>query len=1035
MADQPGARLWPAIVDHRARSAPTELVGLIPKGSEVADGYQELTFAALARAVDACARWIEARIGRAKEPETIAYMATNDVRYLVFLLAAHKTGYQPLLPSTRLSDEGYKHILTGMKCEKFFYTPDKQRRVSEIQAVHPSTKPFEVPSLTEFLESESSPYPFEKTFNEAEDEVAIIIHSSGTTGMPKPVPLTHGFLATMDMAAYLSRPQGRRSALLHDLEPGQRVLATAPLFHLMGLIAFTEALFHQIPFVMCPDKPLSVDLLVDVIQTTHPTAVLLPPSILEDISHSPQARAALRTLQAVYFAGAPLAPEVGNALEAETKVITVIGSSEMGLINSFVPEGEKVWGYFEWNPAYGVKMEPQDDGLYELVIPRRADSRRIHGIFHTFPHLNEYHSNDLFVPHPERPNLWKYHGRKDDVLVLSNGEKLNPVTLEKVLEGHPRVKHALVVGQSRFQTALLVEPASPVADEKEFVDAIWPTVERANETVPKYGRVSKNKIRLASPSKPFKVTPKGTTQRRAVNHDYAEEIDAIYAAAAAAAAAGVPPLPETLDRAHLCEYVRTLVADILGRADLADDEDFYGAGLDSLQTIQLARTLQTAVSARMSAEVALNQQQIYAHPTVAQLAQSLVDLLHGNTRTTRVSRPERLANMIAKYTSQLPPFRPPPAALPAQSTVILTGSTGSLGTYLLHRLLTNPSIAKVYCFNRGATAAERQRDSFEAKGLDTQLLADANRVEFLPVAFGAPQFGLPDQLYTSLLEQVDLIIHNAWKVNFNHPLESFEDPHIRGVLEFVRFSQASAYRAHLAFVSSVSTVGSWSQEMGPVVPEAPVQDVRAVLEQGYGESKYVSEQLCAAAATQAGVPTTVLRVGQIGGPTTRQGKWNVDEWVPTLVKTSVALRKVPRDLGQCRIDWVPVDTLATITVELTQTRRKEQSHNPHAVYHLVNPTTVAWEELVPAIQAKYPEVAAVSFAEWIGELEAVQSPSEEEVRAKPALKLLPFYRGLSGSVLSAEIAVEQTRQGSETMARLGGVTGQLMGNWLDQWGF
>ncbi|RAK78914.1 NRPS-like enzyme [Aspergillus fijiensis CBS 313.89] len=1036
MSDLPGERLWPAIVDHRARSSPSELVGLIPKGSEVSDGYQELSFAGLARAVDACARWIEARIGRAKQPETIAYMATNDVRYLVFILASHKTGYQPLLPSTRLSDDAYKHILTVTKCQKFFYTPDKQRRVSEIQTAQPETQLFEVPSLSEFLESESSPYPFEKSYQEAEDEVAIIIHSSGTTGMPKPVPLTHGFLATMDMGAYLSRPQGRQSSMFHDLQAGQLVMSTTPLFHLMGLIAFTEALFHEIPFVMCPDKPLSVDIIVDVIQATQPTAVLLPPSILEDMSHSADARAALRTLEAVYFAGAPLAPEAGDLLEQDTKVITVIGSSEMGLISSFVPQGEKVWGYFEWNPAYGVEMQPQGDGLYELVIRRRADSRRIHGIFHTFPDLNEYHTNDLFVQHPERPNLWKYHGRKDDVLVLSNGEKLNPVTLEKTVEGHPRVKHALVIGQSRFQTALLVEPSEPVTDEKAFIEAIWPTVERANETVPKYGRVSKNKIRLASPAKPFQVTPKGTTKRRAVNSDYAEEIEAIYAAAAAAEAAGVPQLPDTLDLAHLCEYVRSLVAELLARADLADDEDLYAAGLDSLQTIQLARTLQTAVSNRLTdTPVAINQQQIYAHPSVAQLGQYLVDLVHGQTSTTTISRHERIANMIEKYASQLPPPKPLPTSLPDKSTVILTGSTGSLGTYLLHRLLTSPTVAKVYCFNRSATAAERQRESFTTKGLDAGLLSDTNRVEFLTVAFGAAHFGLPDTTYTSLLESVDLIIHNAWKVNFNHPLESFEDPHLRGVLEFLRFSHASAHRAHVAFVSSVSTIGSWRAEMGRVVPEAPVEDVRAVLEQGYGESKFVSERLCWAAAQRSGIPTTVLRVGQIGGPTTRQGKWNVDEWVPNLVKTSVAMGKVPKDLGGYAVDWVPVDTLATITTELTHTRRGEQSHTPHRVYHLVNPTKTAWADLVPAIQAKYPHVQAVGFDAWLQELEGIPSPSEEEVRAKPALKLLDFYRGLSGSVLSAEIAVERTRQGSETMARLGGVTGELMGNWLEQWGF
>lgn len=742
----------------------------------------------------------------------------------------------------------------------------------------------------------------------AENEVAIIIHSSGTTGMPKPAPLTHGFLATIDTGAYLSRPQGRRASVFFDLEPGQLVLSTTPLFHLMGLMAFTESIFHGVAFVMCPDKPMSTTLIVDVIQATHPTAALLAPSLLVDMVDSSTARAALRTLDAVYFGGAPLAPEVGDALEADTKVITLFGSSEMGLLSSFVPQGEKGWGYFEWNPAYGVKMEPQGDGLYELIIPRCPDSRRIHGIFHTFPHLNEYHTNDLFVQHLEHPELWKYHGRKDDLLVLSNGEKLNPVSLEEIVESHPSVKHAIVLGQSRFQTSLLIEPIEAVEDEHTFVETIWPKVERANETVPKYGRVSKNKIQLASPDKPFKVTPKGTKQRRIITSDYQKEIEAIYEAAEADEAADVPPLPKSLELEPLRDYVRNLIMGLLSRSDIKDEEDLYEAGLDSLFAIQLAQTLHTAVAARMLNEstFAIKQQHIYAHSTTAQLAQYLADVVQGHSQTSSISRAERLTQAVEKYTSQLPPRLALPTDQPGQSTVILTGSTGSLGGYLLHQFLKDPKVGKVYCFNRSDNAQSRQRAGFVSKGLDPSLLDDPTRVEFLTVSFGAAQFGLPDATYNKLLGSVSLVVHNAWKVNFNHPLESFEDPHLRGVLEFLWFSHRSAARAHFTFVSSVSTIGGWdSATMGSTVPEAPI-DSDAVMEQGYGESKYVGEQLCLAAARDAGIPTTVLRVGQIGGPTTQQGLWNVDEWLPSLVKTSVAMGVAPADLGAYRVDWVPV---------------------------------------------------------------------------------------------------------------------------------
>jgi long-subunit acyl-CoA synthetase (AMP-forming) len=60
----------------------------------------------------------------------------------------------------------------------------------------------------------------------------------------------------------------------------------------------------------------------------------------------------------------------------------------------------------------------------------------------------------LFQRHQTKPTLWRHVGRKDDVIVLSNGEKFTPVDFEKLVEGHPRVRGALVVRKNRFQAAL-----------------------------------------------------------------------------------------------------------------------------------------------------------------------------------------------------------------------------------------------------------------------------------------------------------------------------------------------------------------------------------------------------------------------------------------------------------------------------------------------------------------------------------------------------------------------------------------------------
>lgn len=90
---------------------------------------------------------------------------------------------QPFLPSTRNSDEAFLHLLKVTDCQKFVYTSERKNRVFDIKKLSPDLEIVEMPSLREMLEGQAPPYPFEKTFEAEEDNVALIIHSSGTTGM------------------------------------------------------------------------------------------------------------------------------------------------------------------------------------------------------------------------------------------------------------------------------------------------------------------------------------------------------------------------------------------------------------------------------------------------------------------------------------------------------------------------------------------------------------------------------------------------------------------------------------------------------------------------------------------------------------------------------------------------------------------------------------------------------------------------------------------------------------------------------------
>ncbi len=422
------------------------------------------------------------------------------------------------------------------------------------------TPAIQVPDIERMVADFSGSFLYDTPYDAIEDQSAIIIHSSGTTGIPKAIPLTHGFLGTLDKQSQVPVPEGRQSAIPNRLSHDDLFLSTAPFFHIMGIFAGIMSIYRGTPFIYPPPTTtgLTVDSLIQTIQAAQPTVAVITPSHIEAVGRSDSALETLSTLRMVCVGGAPLAPEIGAALNKRTNLVSVMGASELGLVLSLVPQNKADWEYFEWNPNYGVRMDACGDAdaagknendnnnntlFFELVIPRSGGGggagRDIHGIFHTFPHLKtEYRTKDVFSRHPTRPNLWKYEGRLDYTITLADGTKINPVPMEKVIEGHRLVSRAVVIGQRRPRAAVLVEPAEGEEAEElirdsgssvsAFARAIWSSVEQANRLVPDQGRIGIMRVGLASAEKPFRTTPKGSTQRRKVLEEYAAEIDGIY---------------------------------------------------------------------------------------------------------------------------------------------------------------------------------------------------------------------------------------------------------------------------------------------------------------------------------------------------------------------------------------------------------------------------------------------------------------------------------------------------------------------------
>ncbi len=129
-----------------------------------------------------------------------------------------------------------------------------------------------------------------------------------------------------------------------------------------------------------------------------------------------------------------------------------------------------------------------------MVLHKDHKFQGVRAVSCNFPDVEHWHTKDLFRPHPTKPSLWQFYGRTDDIIVLSNGEKFNPVPSEAIVAGHRLLSGALIVGQGRFQAALLVE-ADEIANPTEtLIESIWPIVERANAQAPGHARIIRSMI-------------------------------------------------------------------------------------------------------------------------------------------------------------------------------------------------------------------------------------------------------------------------------------------------------------------------------------------------------------------------------------------------------------------------------------------------------------------------------------------------------------------------------------------------------------
>jgi 2-furoate---CoA ligase len=283
----------------------------------------------------------------------------------------------------------------------------------------------------------------------SDDDLSVILYTSGTTGRPKGVPRSH---SAEHMAAVAHVIQARYA-------PGEITLGVMPLFHTMGLRNLLGTILVGGTWV--PQAKFDAEHALDLIETEAISSLYLVPTMYWSLLHA-QPGARLRSVRRLAYAGAAMTPALTEDLAAAIRpevFVNHVGSTEVYTFTVFPDVRGKPGCAGRAGVFSRVRLiRPEPGASPQDVVPAGEPGQLIVSLrspeaFRGYWHrpdadakaLREgwYLTGDLAVA-DEDGDLW-VTGRADD-MIITGGENVYPDEIEAALVRCPDIAEVVVVG-------------------------------------------------------------------------------------------------------------------------------------------------------------------------------------------------------------------------------------------------------------------------------------------------------------------------------------------------------------------------------------------------------------------------------------------------------------------------------------------------------------------------------------------------------------------------------------------------------------